>query len=288
MENKNMRKLNVTVQCMAVYNSSIMVPRELTFEEAIKYAKEHIDEINLGELEYISDSDELDEENCDFDEEEDTDSDCRVLYETGIEEPEILGSGSTYSNVVYFPDEERAFEEFHHCGQNIMRIELLDTYGILRIKTTEFLFDLEDLPLIKGRDSWYCDKDGYLVSSYFYNGVRRFVRFHRLVMHAKPGQCVDHINKNKADNRKKNLRCCERSENDRNRSLYSCNTSGVAGVYFDKQRKKWVASITYNHKKVYLGRYAVKEEAILARLTKEVELYKEFSPQRELLESLNL
>ena len=64
-------------------------------------------------------------------------------------------------------------------GQNIMRIELLDTYGILRIKTTEFLFDLEDLPLIKGRDSWYCDKDGYLVSSYFYNGVRRFVRFHR-------------------------------------------------------------------------------------------------------------
>ena len=173
-------------------------------------------------------------------------------------------------------------------GQNIMRIELLDTYGILRIKTTEFLFDLEDLPLIKGRDSWYCDKDGYLVSSYFYNGVRRFVRFHRLVMHAKPGQCVDHINKNKADNRKKNLRCCERSENDRNRSLYSCNTSGVAGVYFDKQRKKWVASITYNHKKVYLGRYAVKEEAILARLTKEVELYKEFSPQRELLESLNL
>lgn len=144
-----------------------------------------------------------------------------------------------------------------------MRIELLDTYGILRIKTTEFLFDLEDLPLIKGRDSWYCDKDGYLVSSYFYNGVRRFVRFHRLVMHAKPGQCVDHINKNKADNRKKNLRCCERSENDRNRSLYSCNTSGVAGVYFDKERKKWVASITYNHKKVYLGRYAVKEEAIL-------------------------
>lgn len=78
MENKNMRKLNVTVQCMAVYNSSIMVPRELTFEEAIKYAKEHIDEISLGELEYISDSDELDEENCDFDEEEAPDSDCNL------------------------------------------------------------------------------------------------------------------------------------------------------------------------------------------------------------------
>lgn len=137
MENKNMRKLNVTVQCMAVYNSSIMVPRELTFEEAIKYAKEHIDEINLGELEYISDSDELDEENCDFDEEEDTDSDCRVLYETGIEEPEILGSGSTYSNVVYFPDEERAFEEFHHCGRelsaqdNLSQKVTVHNYGVV-------------------------------------------------------------------------------------------------------------------------------------------------------------
>lgn len=103
MENKNMRKLNVTVQCMAVYNSSIMVPRELTFEEAIKYAKEHIDEINLGELEYISDSDELDEENCDFDEEEDTDSDCRVLYETGIEEPEILGLRVNVQQCCIFP-----------------------------------------------------------------------------------------------------------------------------------------------------------------------------------------
>ena len=53
-------------------------------------------------------------------------------------------------------------------------------------------------------------------------------------------------------------------------------------------RTEFGIRITYNHKKVYLGRYAVKEEAILARLTKEVELYKEFSPQRGLLESLNL
>lgn len=65
-----MKRLNVTVQCMAVYNSSIEVPEEMTFEEAIEYAKEHLDEIPLGELEYVSDSDTLDEENCDFDEEE--------------------------------------------------------------------------------------------------------------------------------------------------------------------------------------------------------------------------
>ena len=63
-----MKKLNVTVQCMAVYNSSIEVPDYMTLEEAIEYAKGHLDEIPCGELEYVSDSDELDEENCDFEE----------------------------------------------------------------------------------------------------------------------------------------------------------------------------------------------------------------------------
>lgn len=63
-----MKRLNVTVQCMAVYNSSIEVPDDMTLEEAIDYARYHLDEIPCGELEYISDSDELDEENCDFEE----------------------------------------------------------------------------------------------------------------------------------------------------------------------------------------------------------------------------
>jgi hypothetical protein len=62
-----MKKLNVTICCMAVYNSSIDVPKEMTLEEAIDYAKIHINEIPIGEMEYISDSDELDEENCSFD-----------------------------------------------------------------------------------------------------------------------------------------------------------------------------------------------------------------------------
>lgn len=61
-----MRKLNVTIECLAIYNSSIMVPSELTFEEAIEYAKKHIAEIPLGTLDYVSDSDNLDVENCDF------------------------------------------------------------------------------------------------------------------------------------------------------------------------------------------------------------------------------
>lgn len=63
-----MKRLNVTVQCMAVYNSGIDVPDDMTLEEAIKYAREHIDKIPLTVMDYVSDSDVLDEENCDFEE----------------------------------------------------------------------------------------------------------------------------------------------------------------------------------------------------------------------------
>ena len=61
-----MKKLNLTIQCMAVYNSSIDVPDEMEIDEAIEYAKVHLDEAPLGTLEYVRDSDILDEENCDF------------------------------------------------------------------------------------------------------------------------------------------------------------------------------------------------------------------------------
>lgn len=165
-------------------------------------------------------------------------------------------------------------------------VELFDTYGILYVDASPFYFDIEDLSIIESRQ-WYKDKDGYLTYSYFYYGKRCFVRFHRLVMHAQPQQHIDHINKNRADNRKYNLRCCDRIENDRNRGLYHTNTSGVTGVHFDKQRNQWIASITYNCKKIFIGRFKLKEDAIYARLVKEIELFKEFAPQRALWEALN-
>lgn len=63
-----MKRLNLTIQCMAVYNSGIDVPDDMDIDEAIQYAKQHLNEAPLGQLEYVRDSDVLDEENCDFDE----------------------------------------------------------------------------------------------------------------------------------------------------------------------------------------------------------------------------
>ena len=72
---QDMKALEVSVTCMATYNSTIMVPKDLSLEEAIQYAKDHIDLIPAGELNYISDSDQIDEENCHFEEEYEQDLD---------------------------------------------------------------------------------------------------------------------------------------------------------------------------------------------------------------------
>lgn len=63
------KTLNVTCSCMATYNSSIEVPADMSLEDAIEYAKEHIDEIDIDTpLEYVGDSDSIDEDNCEFSE----------------------------------------------------------------------------------------------------------------------------------------------------------------------------------------------------------------------------
>lgn len=64
------KTLNVTCNCMATYSSSIEVPADMSLEDAIEYAKEHIDRINVAELEYVYDSDSINEEGCSFDEDE--------------------------------------------------------------------------------------------------------------------------------------------------------------------------------------------------------------------------
>ena len=60
-----MKTLNVTVNCIGVYSSSIRVPDEMTIDKAIVYASNHMDLIPMGQVEWVGDVN-LDEDNCDF------------------------------------------------------------------------------------------------------------------------------------------------------------------------------------------------------------------------------
>ena len=74
---------------------------------------------------------------------------------------------------------------------------------------------------------------------------------------------IDHINRDKSDNRIKNLRDVTRSENGLNTGIRKTNTSGFTGV--SKFRNKWRAYRDLNGKRTYLGMYDTPQEAAQAR-----------------------
>ena len=109
-----------------------------------------------------------------------------------------------------------------------------------------------------------------------YSGMRisgKMVLVHRVIANACEGDVVDHINRNKKDNRIKNLRKTDKSENAFNSKLRSNNKSGVTGVRFRQDTKRWTAEIKKDYKKISLGCFATKEEAVQARKKAEVEYY---------------
>lgn len=80
-----------------------------------------------------------------------------------------------------------------------------------------------------------------------------------------PRDTIDHINRNKSDNRITNLRDCPYSVNQRNIGVRSNNSSGETGVYFFKRSSKWRSYIRVDGSSICLGTYKNKSQAISAR-----------------------
>lgn len=83
----------------------------------------------------------------------------------------------------------------------------------------------------------------------------------------QPPEDVDHVNRDKADNRWANLRLASRAENAVNTSIRTTNRSGCRGVSWDEQRGKWLAQIRIGGKKKNLGRFLSLDEASRAWLS---------------------
>src|ERR1043166_6240319 len=130
-------------------------------------------------------------------------------------------------------------------GKNIRGIPL--TRGAVAI------IDKEDLPLVIGR-LWYLrvgrGRLRYAVATGKDSNHKE--PLHRVIMKAKPGQIVDHIDGNGLNNRRSNLRFCTSAENSWN-SKNRSGSSKYRGVCWDKRRGLWQASIRVGRKRLPLG-----------------------------------
>lgn len=122
------------------------------------------------------------------------------------------------------------------------------------------------------KSGWWINSHGYAVRQVKVGGKRNNTYLHHLVLPAKKGFDIDHINRNKLDNRLKNLRYVTRSQNIYNMGLKTNNTSGHKGVTWDKRRNKWRAYIGGSVARKELGSFKNKSDAIKARKNAEKDL----------------
>lgn len=112
---------------------------------------------------------------------------------------------------------------------------------------------------------WKLSTQGYAVR----NGSgahtqRKAVSMHRQVVHCPAHLWIDHINGNRLDNRKINLRVCNQAENTYNQLRLYSNKHGFPGVQWHKGKKRWRAKITIQNICIYLGEFKELEQAAKA------------------------
>lgn len=135
---------------------------------------------------------------------------------------------------------------------------------------------------IDSEDSYILDYGLWSPDAYGYAENKNGKKLHRLIMNAPKGMSIDHINGDKSDNRKSNLRICTNSENLRNRGSQSNNTSGYKGVSWSKELKKWRTQICINKKHIHVGLFKDKIEAAKAYNEAAIKYHGEFAKLNEI------
>ena len=130
-------------------------------------------------------------------------------------------------------------------------------YSADKTKKHTSLIDLEDVQFVE-QFSWCIRSRGYVGRI----ENKKLIQLHRALIKCPDDKIVDHINRNKLDNRKSNLRICDYGKNLRNSSLKSNNASGITGVGIDTKSKNWRARICVNYKNISLGFYEDRKSVV--------------------------
>lgn len=139
-----------------------------------------------------------------------------------------------------------------------MSVSINGTSGLLD-RCNEF-FAYKDGNLVWKKNK-YCAKIGDIAGSSIgkYLAVKLdgknylVARIIFLMKHGYLPKCVDHIDGNTFNNNIENLRAATPCQNNHNRSISSRNKTGVKGVSFCKQMKKYKTQITLAYKQKHLG-----------------------------------
>lgn len=120
------------------------------------------------------------------------------------------------------------------------------------------LVDNDDYDLISGFSPWYENDSGYAVKKIKIHGKNVSLRMHRVIADPPKGLVVDHINGNRLDNRRSNLRCVSQAINAWNSVRHKPHTvyDLPEGISYDKERGKYIAT------KIIRKRFDTLHEAI--------------------------
>ncbi len=142
---------------------------------------------------------------------------------------------------------------------------------------------MKQIPLTRGRFIIVDDEDYDRLSSVAWHLNKGYARndtlgyMHRVVLKQKPRQGTDHINGDKLDNRRENLRPATSQQNNLNRGKSIRNKSGFKGVSWSRTSRKWLACVYINGKQTYLGLYQDKRAAHSVYWKAAQELHGEFA-----------
>lgn len=121
------------------------------------------------------------------------------------------------------------------------------------------LLDQEDWERVKSL-RWWVNNSGYAVHKWSRRGDTGHILLHRFIVGAIPdGMAVDHINRNRLDNRRANLRVVTRSENALNSNKRRGSTSKHKGV--SRVGDRWQVVVRIDGKLKWVGKYDTEAEA---------------------------
>ncbi|WP_368859199.1 HNH endonuclease [Cohnella sp. GbtcB17] len=130
--------------------------------------------------------------------------------------------------------------------------------------------------------SWCYHQSGYAMRGARVNGRNQTYRMHRQIMDAQAGTEIDHINGNRLDNRKSNLRVTDRQQNSFNTRSRKGSLSNYKGVGWFARDGKWRARIMLDRKEIHLGLFDTEHEAAEAYNREAVRLFGQYAKLNQL------